>query len=105
IQRLEVFPPAAILKPGDNLQVLVRAWYSDGHAEDVTRWAKFNSSEDLVATVDQDGKVRVTGHGEAAVTVWFSNLVGSLRIASPLPNKIDAAVFAAAARHGFIDDR
>ena len=49
IQRLEVLPAAAVLKPKDTLQVLVRAWYSDGHAEDVTRWAKFNSSEDLVA--------------------------------------------------------
>src|SRR5215475_13828065 len=28
IQRLEVFPPAAVLKPADNLQVVVRAWYS-----------------------------------------------------------------------------
>src|SRR5207249_6835950 len=44
VQRLEVFPSEAILKPGDNLQVIVRAWYSDGRAEDVTRWAKFASS-------------------------------------------------------------
>ena len=49
--------PRRVLKPKDTLQVLVRAWYSDGHAEDVTRWAKFNSSEDLVAAVDDDGKV------------------------------------------------
>src|SRR5262249_52627284 len=66
IRRLEVFPREAVLKPKDTLQVLVRAWYSDGHAEDVTRWVKFNSSEDLVATVDQEGKVRVAGNGEAA---------------------------------------
>src|SRR5262249_8072331 len=49
IQRLEVLPAAAVLKPKDNLQIVVRAWYSDGRSEDVTRWAKFNSSEDLVA--------------------------------------------------------
>src|SRR5208282_4252380 len=61
IQRLEVFPREAMLKPKDTLQVLVRAWYSDGHAEDVTRWVKFNSSEDLVATVDPEGKVCVAG--------------------------------------------
>src|SRR5207248_8497909 len=65
IRRLEVFPPEAVLKPADTLQVLVRAWYSDGHSEDVTRWAKFSSSEDLVAGVDDEGKVRVKGHGEA----------------------------------------
>jgi hypothetical protein len=104
VVRLEVFPAEAVLKPGDNLQVIVRAWYSDGRAEDVTRWAKFASSEDLVATVDEDGKATVAGHGEAAISVLFANLVASCRIASPLPNKIDPAVFAKSPRHNFIDD-
>jgi hypothetical protein len=104
IQRLEVFPPAAVLKPGDHLQVVVRAWYSDGHAEDVTSWAKFSSTEDLVANVDPEGRVRVAGHGEAAVTVWYSNLVASLRILSPLPNTVAPQVFATAARQNYIDD-
>jgi hypothetical protein len=103
LQRLEVLPPAATLQPKDTLQVLVRAWYSDGHAEDVTRWAKFNSNEDLVAAVDADGRVRVAGHGEAAITVWYSNLVAASRISSPLPNHIAASVFAAAPRHNYID--
>ena len=103
IQRLEVLPAAAVLKPKDMLQVVVRAWYSDGHAEDVTRWAKFNSSEDLVATVDADGKVKVAGYGEAAITVWYSNLVAANRIASPSANTLDPKIFASAARHNFID--
>jgi len=104
IQRLEVFPPEAVLRPKDTLQVIVRAWYSDGRAEDVTRWAKFSSSEDLVATVDEDGKVTVAGHGEAAISVLFSNLVASCRIASPLPNTVAPAVFAKSPRHNFIDE-
>jgi hypothetical protein len=104
IQRLEVMPAAAVLRPKDTLQVLVRAWYSDGHAEDVTRWAKFNSSEDLVAAVNADGKVTVAGNGEAAVTVWYSNLVAASRVASPLPNSIDPKVFAQAPRHNYIDE-
>ncbi|HEV3078248.1 MAG TPA: S-layer protein, partial [Gemmataceae bacterium] len=104
IQRLEVFPDEAVLKPKDTLQVLVRAWYSDGHAEDVTRWAKFSSTEDLVAGVDADGKVRVAGYGETAITVWFSNLVGTCRIASPLANPLAAKVFADAARRNYVDD-
>jgi hypothetical protein len=103
IRRLEVFPPESVLKPRDTLHVLVRAWYTDGHVEDVTRWVKFSSSEDLVATVDSEGKVGVAGHGEAAITVWFSNLVASSRIISPLPNKVDARVFASAPRRNFID--
>ncbi len=104
IQRLEVFPREAVLKPKDTLQVLVRAWYSDGHAEDVTHWAKFNSTEDLVATVDQEGLASVAGYGETAITVWYSNLVATCRIASPLPTAIEPKVFANAERHNYVDD-
>ena len=35
-------PPCSSHK--DKLHVLVRAWYADGHAEDVTPWAKFSST-------------------------------------------------------------
>src|SRR5262249_49673813 len=104
IQRLEVFPPAAVLKPKDSLQIVVRAWYSDGHAEGVTRWLKFNSTEDLGAAVDAEAKVRVVGHGEAAITLWYSNLVAVCRIASPLANEDASEVFTGARRHNFIDD-
>ncbi|HXG12042.1 MAG TPA: DUF1553 domain-containing protein [Gemmataceae bacterium] len=104
IERLEVLPTAAVLKPQDTLHVVVQAWYSDGRSADVTHWAKFQSSEDLVAGVDEEGRVRVSGHGEAAVTVWYSNLVAAVRITSPLPNRVDPKVFAEASRNNFIDE-
>jgi Protein of unknown function (DUF1553)/Protein of unknown function (DUF1549) len=104
IQRLEVFPAEAVLKPKDRLQVIVRARYSDGHTQDVTHGAKFASTEELVAPVDSEGRVRVTGYGETAVTVWYSNVVAFARIASPLPNRVDPQVFADAPRANFIDD-
>jgi hypothetical protein len=104
ITRLEVFPPAAILKPKDSLQMIVRAWYSDGHGEDVTRLARFASTEDQVAGVDDDGLVKVGGHGEAAITVLYSNLVAVAQIASPLPNQVDATIFAKSPRKSYIDD-
>ena len=105
IERLEVLPSVAVLKPKEKLQVLVRAWYSDGRSKDVTHWTKFSSNQDLVATVDQEGRARVAGYGEAAITVWFSNRVAACRIVSPLPNQIDAKVFTASPRHNFIDDQ
>ena len=76
VQRLEVFPAEAVLKPKDTLQVIVRAWYSDGHAEDVTPWVKFASSEDLVANVDDAGKVSVKGLASSR-HVLYSNLVAA----------------------------
>jgi hypothetical protein len=69
-----------MLKPKDALKVVVRAWYSDGHAEDVTRWARFGSSEDQVATVNDEGAVTVAGPGEAAITVGFGSRVAALTV-------------------------
>ncbi len=103
VRRLEVLPARAMLKPKDAVQMGVRAWYSDGSTQDVTRWAKFSSSEDLVAAVDADGRAAVAGHGEAAITVWYSNLVAAARILSPMPDPVDPRVFAGSARHNFID--
>jgi hypothetical protein len=103
IRRLEVFPASAVLRPKDSLQVLVRAWYSDGHSEDVTHWARFSSSEDLVAAVDQDGRVRVAGHGEAAITVIYANLVAAAWVTSPMDNTVNPKVFTAAGRNNYID--
>jgi hypothetical protein len=104
IRSIEVLPRAAMRKPKDTLQLVVRARYSDGRVADVTRWAKFQSSEDLVAGVSAAGKVTVAGHGEAAVSVWCSNVVATCRVTVPLPNKIDPKAFAAAPRNNYIDD-
>ncbi|MFO0845318.1 MAG: DUF1549 and DUF1553 domain-containing protein [Gemmataceae bacterium] len=103
LTRLEVFPTSAMLRPKDTLHLLVRAHYSDGRSEDVTRWAKFTSSEELVAGVSPDGKVTVAGHGEAAVSVLFGTLVASATITSPYGAGVDPKLFAAAPRNNFID--
>jgi hypothetical protein len=104
ITRLEVSPPAAVLKLKDVLQVSVRAHYSDGTDRDVTHWAKFNSSEDLVAGVDADGKVTVAGHGESAITVWYANQVAAMTITVPLPEALNPGTFSRSARHNYIDE-
>src|SRR5206468_917620 len=80
ILRIEVFPAAATLKLKDALRVLVRAWYSDGHAEDVTPWSRFSSTEEQVAGVDEEGRVTVMGAGEAAVNVAYANFVASATV-------------------------
>jgi hypothetical protein len=102
--RIEAFPKAALLKPKDTLRPVVRAVYSDGRVEDVTRWAKFGSSEELVATVSDEGLVTVAGYGEAAVNVLFASKVATITVTSPFENTLDAAVFAKSPRHNFIDD-
>jgi len=100
---LEVFPAAARLKPGDEQPMIVRARFSDGHAEDVTRWARFTTNEGAVASVGDDGVVKVQGTGEAAISAWYLSKVVTARIASPLPAPVDPAVYARAPRVNFID--
>jgi hypothetical protein len=104
LSHIEVFPKAALLKPKDTLRVIVRAVYADGTQEDVTRWARFGSSEELVANVTDEGLVTVAGYGEAAVTVGFGTRVATLTVTSPYPNRVDAAMFAKSPRNNFVDE-
>lgn len=104
VERLEVLPSLAVLEPGKTQQMLVRAFYSDGHVRDVTRWAKFTSTNESVATIDESGRVHVVGHGEGAVTAWFDSKIVIARITSPFPNTISPAEFAEAPRRNFIDE-
>jgi hypothetical protein len=103
ITRLEVFPPNALLKPGDAQQLSVRATFSDGHTQDVTRWAKFQAADTTVATVDDNGRVTVSGHGETAVSAWYLSQLAIITVTSPYTNQVDAQLFAKAPRRNFID--
>jgi len=104
IERLEILPGNSILKPGDAQQLLVRAYFSDGHSEDVTRWAKYTSANETVAQVDDHGHVNVMAHGEGAVTAWYLSRVVAATVTVPYPHAVPAEVFAEAPRTNFIDE-
>jgi hypothetical protein len=104
VQSLKVYPPAVQLAPGQSQQILVQAVDSNGRIEDVTHWSKFASTDDSVATIDDSGKLKVTGQGEAAVSVWFSSHVATMTVTSPYKNVIDPQLFAKAPRNNPIDD-
>ncbi|WP_395093932.1 DUF1549 domain-containing protein [Armatimonas sp.] len=84
ITELTVTPEDALVrKPGDSVAISVRATYSDGTQRDVTRWSRFSSQNDAVASVDDTGKVRVRGPGESAILVAYSGEVKVTRVALP----------------------
>jgi hypothetical protein len=99
---LEILPRAATLAPGATQQVLVRARYSDGRSEDVTRWVKWGTNDSTVATVDDAGRVKVQGRGEAAITVWYQSRVGFATVS--VPYRAAPASLATAERRNFIDN-
>lgn len=106
LNRIEVFPKAVLVSPERPklpFRVIVRATYSDGHTEDVTRWSRFGSSEELVARVSEDGRVTSAGHGEAAITVGFGTKVTTMAVTAPFPNAIAAGTFTKSPRNNYVD--
>jgi hypothetical protein len=104
ITRLEVTPKHATLATGATQALKVLAYYNDGHAEDVTRWVKYSTADAAVASVDDDGKVQLTGHGETAISIWYQSNVAFARVANPFPHALKPEVFAQAPRHNFVDE-
>ena len=101
---LQVYPHEASLVPGAGQQLVVMAKFSDGHYEDVTRWAKYDSGDEGVATVNDSGLVTMHGYGEAPVTVWYLSHVTFARMRIPYPFGLDEAAFRGAPRHNYIDN-
>ncbi|HEY6489455.1 MAG: DUF1549 domain-containing protein [Terracidiphilus sp.] len=104
VKEIQVLPREASLTLGAEQQLVVMALYSDGRTVDVTHWAKFDSGDEGVATVDNDGHVTMHGYGEAPVTVWYQSHVAFSRVRIPFPNKLEDSVFTKAAHHNYIDD-
>lgn len=101
---LEVYPASATLAAAAEQQLVVRAKYSDGNVRDVTRWVKFSSSDEGVATVDDLGHVKMIGSGEAAITLWYQSRVLYSRLNVPYDNQIDPQSYSSFEHHNYIDD-
>ena len=100
---LEVYPRAATLEPGSKQRLVVRANYSDGGVADVSRWARYSSTDASVAEVSDDGVVKMVGHGEAAITVAYATSVLYARLTVPHNNDISDAEFGRLAVNNYID--
>ncbi|MGB0548979.1 MAG: DUF1553 domain-containing protein [Limisphaerales bacterium] len=105
IERVEMSPTISQLNKGQAQQLTVRAFFSDGTERDVTRWARFASTDATVAEVDEaTGLAKVIGHGEGAVTAWYSGQIALARITSPWPSDIPDEVYSQTPRRNVIDD-
>lgn len=103
ITQLEILPQQIIVQPDAEQQFVVRAHFSDGRVEDVTRWARYNSTNSSVAEVDQRGLATIKGHGEGAIGAWYlgQNVVGI--ITSPYDSGVPEYVFERESSDNLID--
>jgi hypothetical protein len=104
ITSLEVEPPRITLQPGAEQQFQVKARFSDGTTQDVTRWAKYTAANQSVLTVDETGRATVVGSGESAVSVWYLQKVALGSATVPFNNDVDPEIYAAAPRRNWIDE-
>ena len=104
IVSLQVSEPHLIAEPGKTVPLKVTATFSDGRREDVTRWAKYNASHASVATVDDNGLIKVTGAGEGTVSAWYLSQLAVATVTVPQPGPRDEAAFAALTPRNFIDE-
>ena len=101
---VEVEPAQSTSSVGESQQLKVFANFSDGNRVDVTDQAIFTSTNAVVSRVSESGEVSVVGHGESAITAWYSSKIGIARVTSPFDQLIDASVYQDAERNNFVDE-
>ena len=104
ITRLEILPESSQLLAGVEQQMIVQAHFANGRVEDVTRWAKFTSTNHTVCTVDDRGLVNVSGSGEGAVVAWYLAQNATATVTVPYVQSVPAEAFTHANRANFIDE-
>ena len=100
---LVVTPPARILDaPARTQQLVVRARFADGSTHDVTRLARYSSTDTSIARVDDEGRVVKQRRGEATILVSFEHLVATSRLLFREP--VPGLVWADPPASNFIDE-
>lgn len=105
VERIESIPSTVRLTNGANQQFIVLAHYDDGSTKDVTRYVKYDTTEDGVAVINRDGLAEMKGSGSAALTMWYASKVTFSSVSVPFPDELAESVFANAPRNNYIDDK
>ena len=92
LQKLEIEPSSFVLSDvGQTAQLKVRAHFSDGSVEDVTKKAVYESKDAPVAEVSPNGEVTSVRWGGTAVIARFLGVVDAAFVTIPRVSETDAA--------------
>ncbi|MEQ9409528.1 MAG: DUF1549 domain-containing protein [Fuerstiella sp.] len=82
---LEVTPTQLVFeKPGQIRQLRCVAVWEDGVREDVTRLARFQTNDDTVATVSEDGLVTCGSAGDTWIISFYDNGLAATQVIRPV---------------------
>jgi hypothetical protein len=85
VSGISVYPRYRLLGSEGRQQLKVVAHYSDGSLEDVTRTARYEPNDKLMAEVDEAGRVRMLGApGEVAIMIRYMDKVAVFEATAPL---------------------
>jgi hypothetical protein len=102
VRRLEVLPGNSLCKVGDEIQLVVRAQYTDGQSKDVTWLTRFEANDIGMIDVTPAGKAKVLRRGESAVRATFEGKVVAVFLTVPHDKPVADDRYAQ--RNNFIDD-
>jgi hypothetical protein len=102
VTALNVWPARRVMVPGEQQQLIVRATWSDGRAEDVTATARLDALNDGVASVTPAGLVTAKEPGETHIMVRFGGQVGLAQVTLPYAT-VDK--YPAVPANNFIDEK
>ncbi|QJW95777.1 DUF1549 and DUF1553 domain-containing protein [Frigoriglobus tundricola] len=101
VSKLELTPAASALKPGDEVQLVATATFSDGTRRDVTWLTKFDSNDPAYLEITPGGKAKALRNGASAVRAMYLTEVAVTVFAMPFDRPVDETRFTAA--NNFVD--
>jgi hypothetical protein len=91
VTKLEVIPNRRVTKPETSQQLRVIATYQDETQRDVTAWSRFDSMDEGVLSVNEDGRVDVFKRGQAPIMVRFEGQAEIAMFAVPYQEQVPLA--------------
>jgi hypothetical protein len=102
VEKLELFPSARVMVPGEEQQYAVTAIWSDGRREDVTPDAQFDTLNEAVAAITRTGFVTAKTAGETHIMVRYGGQVAIAQVTLPFAHLANYPKLPA---NNFIDEK
>ncbi|MDA1050822.1 MAG: DUF1549 domain-containing protein [Planctomycetota bacterium] len=89
LTELKIVPNEILLsKTGEEVQVKAIAIWEDGSQEDVTPLCRFQSNDDQVAEIDQNGLVTATNRGDTHLVISYDKAVVPVPVIRPVTDLV-----------------
>jgi hypothetical protein len=100
VTKLKIVPERRVAAGDFTQQLRVLAEYSDGAQRDVTHWARYDSMDEGVLQVSQDGLIEVKGRGQGTAMARFQGQTAIMQVVVPFDKAPNLADFK---ENNFID--